>query len=64
VLAFASARNWTGDGCLPLDSVVVGTGMNSTQHLALRRSTDGGRSFGPIRQVRKTPQRLVGVGRF
>jgi sialidase-1 len=47
VLAFASARNWTGDGCYPFHP----PSTNGTQRLAVRISRDGGRSFGPITQV-------------
>ena len=50
VLAFVSARNWTGDGCHPIHPV-VSTDKDSMQTLALRRSTDGGSSFGPITQA-------------
>ena len=47
VLAFASARNWTGDGCHPFHP----PSTNGTQRLAVRISRDGGRTFGPITQV-------------
>ena len=47
VLAFASARNWTGDGCYPFHP----PSTNGTQRLAVRISHDGGHRFGPITQV-------------
>ena len=75
LLAFASARNWTGDGCHPLHPVANAaddsfrphrTGQrrglqphnhtppintDTMTHLALRVSTDGGGTWGPIKKA-------------
>jgi sialidase-1 len=54
LIAFASARNWTGDGCHPKHPVIVNPspgGGNLTQYLALRVSKDRGATWGPIRQA-------------
>ena len=54
LIAFASARNWTGDGCHPKRPVVNNPSPGSgtlPQFLALRVSRDRGATWSPIRQA-------------
>lgn len=60
VLAFAEARYWIGDGCVPAKQ--TGTHCDNTA-VVYKRSSDGGRSFGPMQSLGKNLSR-TGPGDF
>lgn len=50
LLAFAECRRWVGDGCKPsgLPHSTPSATEETDRYVCMRRSTDGGQSFGPL----------------
>ena len=50
LLAFAECRRWVGDGCYPdgVPHTPPSTVEETDRYVCMRRSTDGGKSFGPV----------------
>jgi hypothetical protein len=50
LLAFAECRHWVGDGCYPADlpHSVPSSAEETDRYVCMRRSTDGGQTFGPL----------------